>query len=114
MDETQAGTPMEADERRPDVDRMVAEVFAVVKDRQANPKKGSYTNRLFDAGRERIAQKVGEEAIEVVLAAVSPNQSQTRLLEELADLTYHCLVLVADCGLEPVNIAEELRRRFDS
>jgi phosphoribosyl-ATP pyrophosphohydrolase len=95
------------------MDDIIARVFEVVKDRQAHPKADSYTNRLLNAGRDKIAQKVGEEAVEVVLAAASPRQSDARLVEELADLVYHCLVLLADCGLEPVDVAEELRRRFN-
>lgn len=91
---------------------MIDKLFALIKDRQVNPKEGSYTNRLLNAGRDAIAQKVGEEAVEVVVAAASSNQDETRLLEEMADLTYHCLVLLADCGLEPVDVTEELRRRF--
>ncbi len=93
------------------MDEMIDRVFAVIKDRQANPKEGSYTNRLLAAGRDEIAKKVGEEAIEVILAA--KGQGDARLIEELADLTYHCLVLLADCGLEPGDVAEELRRRYN-
>lgn len=88
---------------------IIDRVFAIIQDRQQNPKEGSYTNRLLDAGRDEIAKKVGEEAIEVILAA--KGQGNQRLIEEMADLTYHCLVLLADCGLEPADVAEELRRR---
>lgn len=93
------------------MDNIIDSVFAVIEDRRRNPRAGSYTNRLFDAGRDEIAKKVGEEAIEVILAA--KGQGEARLVEELADLTYHCLVLLADCGLEPADVGEELRRRFN-
>ena len=85
-------------------------VFAVVEDRKANPQPGSYTNRLLDAGQEEIVKKIGEEAIEVVLAA--SQQGDERLVSELADLTYHCLVLLASRGLTPSHVANELERRY--
>ena len=84
-------------------------VFATITDRKANPKPGSYTNSLFDAGIDEITKKVGEEAIEVIIAA--HHQSNERLISELADLTYHCLVLVAQMGITPTDIAAELSRR---
>ena len=72
---------------------MITRLQEIVQDRKANPQEGSYTNKLFDAGIERIAQKVGEEAIEVVIAALS--EDNTVLLGELADLIYHMTVLLA-------------------
>ncbi|MCC6799914.1 MAG: phosphoribosyl-ATP diphosphatase, partial [Anaerolineae bacterium] len=70
---------------------------------------GSYTNALLDAGEDEIVKKVGEEAIEVVLAV--KGQGDQRVIEELADLTYHCLVLLAQRGLTPDDLAAELERR---
>lgn len=84
-------------------------VFDTITDRQAHPKAGSYTNSLFDDGLDEISKKVGEEAIEVILAAHV--QGRARLIEELADLTYHCLVLMAQCGLTPADVAAELDKR---
>lgn len=84
-------------------------IFAIIQDRQANPKSGSYTNSLFDEGEDRILQKVGEEAVEVLLAA--KGQGRDRLISELADLTYHCLVLLAHQNLTPADIAAELEKR---
>ncbi|MFH2024931.1 MAG: bifunctional phosphoribosyl-AMP cyclohydrolase/phosphoribosyl-ATP diphosphatase HisIE, partial [bacterium] len=63
----------------------------IIADRKANPKPGSYTNKLFDAGINRIAQKIGEEATEVVIDAVSDNVPGMK--KEVADLLYHLLVL---------------------
>ena len=88
---------------------MLQELFAIIQDRKANPKPGSYTNSLFDAGLPRIAQKVGEEGTEVVVAALS--QDNERLIEEIADLTYHVLVLMAAKGVTPAEVAEELEKR---
>jgi phosphoribosyl-ATP pyrophosphohydrolase len=84
-------------------------VFQTIKDRQASPKAGSYTNKLLDAGIDEITKKVGEEAIEVIIAA--QHQGNERLISELADLTYHCLVLMAQMGLTPDDVAAELQRR---
>ncbi len=84
-------------------------VFDIIQDRRANPKPGSYTNSLFEAGEDEIIKKVGEEAVEVVLAA--KGQGQERLISEMADLTYHCLVLLAQFNLTPEDIAAELDKR---
>ena len=84
-------------------------VFQTIKDRQANPKPGSYTNSLLNAGLDEITKKVGEEAIEVIIAA--QHQGNERLISELADLSYHCLVLIVQMGLSPDDVAAELQRR---
>lgn len=89
---------------------MLARVFALIEDRKATPKPGSYTNSLFDAGEDEIVKKVGEEAIEVVLAV--KGQGDERVISEMADLTYHCLVLLAQRGLTPDDVAAELERRY--
>jgi phosphoribosyl-ATP pyrophosphohydrolase len=87
----------------------MSRIFAVIKDRQANPKQGSYTNYLLDVGIEQIVKKVGEEAIEIIVAATT--QSNDRLVSEMADLAYHCLVLLAARGLSPEDVSNELERR---
>jgi phosphoribosyl-ATP pyrophosphohydrolase len=86
------------------------QVFALVEDRKTNPKPGSYTNSLFDAGEDEIVKKIGEEAVEVILAV--KGQGDERVISELADLTYHCLVLLAQRGLSPADVAAELERRY--
>ncbi len=84
-------------------------VFQTIQDRKTTPKAGSYTNSLFDAGLDEITKKVGEEAIEVILAAHV--QGRERLISEMSDLMYHCLVLLAQSDLTPADIATELARR---
>jgi phosphoribosyl-ATP pyrophosphohydrolase len=84
-------------------------LFDVIEDRKNNPKQGSYTSSLFSEGLPRIAQKVGEESAEVLVAALA--QSDERLIEEVADLTYHTLVLLSARGLSPEQIAAELEKR---
>ena len=69
----------------------------------------SYTARLFLEGEDEIIKKVGEEAVEVILAAKS--QGETRLIEEIADLTYHTLVMMAEKNISPLMVIEELEKR---
>ncbi len=87
----------------------IDELYNVICDRRNNPTPESYTARLFAAGEDEIIKKVGEEAIEVVLAA--KGQGNQRLVEEFADLAYHSLVLLAAKGLTPADILSELERR---
>jgi phosphoribosyl-ATP pyrophosphohydrolase len=84
-------------------------LYQTILDRKTNPKPGSYTNSLFDDGLPRMAQKVGEEGTEVVVAALA--QGNARLVEEIADLTYHVLVLMAAKGLTPQEVVDELEKR---
>jgi phosphoribosyl-ATP pyrophosphohydrolase len=87
----------------------ISELYNIILDRKANPKPGSYTNSLFEKGLPRIAQKVGEEGTEVVVAALS--QEKERLIEEIADLAYHVLVLMAARGITPADVGGELEKR---
>jgi phosphoribosyl-ATP pyrophosphohydrolase len=84
-------------------------VFATIEDRKIKPKPGSYTNTLFEAGEDEIVKKIGEEAIEVILAA--KGQGDERLISEMVDLAYHCLVLLAHKGLTLDDVATEIERR---
>jgi phosphoribosyl-ATP pyrophosphohydrolase len=84
-------------------------LFATVLDRQANPRPGSYTARLLCAGEDQVLKKVGEEAMEVILAA--KGQGNERLISEVADLFYHVLVLLAARGLTLTDVENELVRR---
>ena len=84
-------------------------LFDVIEDRKNNPTEKSYTSSLFVEGLPKIAQKVGEEGTEVVVAALA--QEDQRLIEEVADLTYHTLVLISARGLKPAHILAELEKR---
>lgn len=86
----------------------VDELAFLIADRKTNPKQGSYTNKLL-ADRTKAAQKVGEEASEVVVAALA--QSDERLIEEMADLVYHILVLLESRGLNWTDVVTELKKR---
>jgi phosphoribosyl-ATP pyrophosphohydrolase len=84
-------------------------LFDVIEERKWTPREGSYTSSLFQEGLTRIAQKVGEEGTEVVVAALA--QDDQRLIEEVADLTYHMLVLLSVRGLTPAQVLIELENR---
>ena len=84
-------------------------LFDVIEDRKNNPTEKSYTSSLFAEGLLKIAQKVGEEGTEVVVAALA--QEDQRLIEEVADLTFHTLVLLSARGLTPAHITAELEKR---
>ena len=84
-------------------------LFDIIEDRKNNPIEKSYTASLFAEGLPRIAQKVGEEGAEVVVAALA--QDDQRLIEEVADLTFHTLVLLSARGLSPANVLSELEKR---
>ena len=84
-------------------------LFDVIEDRKKNPSENSYTTSLFKNGLPKIAQKVGEEASEVVVAALA--QTDERLIAEVADLTYHILVLLSARDLDTGQVLTELRKR---
>ena len=82
---------------------------ATIRERIANPRPGSYTQQLVQAGEDEIVKKVGEEAVEVVLAV--KGQGEARVVSEVADLFYHTLVLLASRGLSLADVEAELERR---
>ena len=86
----------------------LTKLTALIADRKANPKPGSYTNQLL-ADKAKAAQKVGEEATEVVVAALA--QSDERLVEEMADLIYHSLVLLETRDLKWLDVMAALEKR---
>ena len=85
------------------------ELYQTILNRKNFPADDSYTSSLFNKGLPLIAQKVGEEGTEVVVASLS--QDDDRLIEEIADLTYHVLVLMAARGIQPGEILKELEKR---
>jgi phosphoribosyl-ATP pyrophosphohydrolase len=86
----------------------IVQLTELIADRKANPKAGSYTNELL-ADKTKAAQKVGEEATEVVVAALT--QSDERLVEEMADLIYHSLVLLQTRDLTWADVIAALEKR---
>lgn len=84
-------------------------LFELIKNRKQKLPKNSYTTSLFEQGLDRISQKVGEEAIETIIAA--KNESQVKLICEMADLWYHCLVLLVEKNLNLKDLETELEKR---
>jgi len=81
----------------------------IIQERKRNPKEGSYTTSLFDAGINKVAQKVGEEAIELVIEAKDNNKDL--FLNEAADLMYHYLVLLSAKGYTLDDVVSVLKSR---
>lgn len=88
---------------------MLEHLEVVIQQRKANPPPGSYTSSLFAAGSNKIAQKVGEEATEVIVAALA--QDREAQINEIADLFYHTLVLMAQLDISLDDVCAELERR---
>lgn len=88
---------------------MLPRLFEIIEDRKQHPVKGSYTNQLFDQGEDEILKKIGEESVEVILAAKA--QGDERLLSEMADLYYHTLVLLSARNLSLADVEAVLETR---
>src|SRR4029434_3795754 len=87
----------------------LAQLYDLIAARKETRPEGSYTTRLFEEGIDKIVKKLGEEAVETVIAA--KNDSSQRIVEETADLVYHLLVTLVARGVSLEEIAEELRNR---
>ncbi len=86
------------------------QVFQIVEGRKTGAPAESYTAKLFAAGETEILKKIGEEAVEVVVAA--SRETDDRIIYELADLVYHSMVLLAARGLAWQDVEAELARRI--
>jgi phosphoribosyl-ATP pyrophosphohydrolase/phosphoribosyl-AMP cyclohydrolase len=104
---TVEGAGIEAGDGERNLGQMVDRLAATISGRRREMPEGSYTAKLLGEGRERVAQKVGEEAVEVVVAALADE----RLAEEAADLVYHLLVLLEERGVGTDEVARVLRDR---
>ena len=87
----------------------LSDLETIINDRIENPNTESYTAKLIQAGTKRIAQKVGEEGVELALAAATGDKDE--VIDEAADLMYHLIVLLADQELNLGAVAERLRTR---
>lgn len=87
----------------------IGKLETIVQNRLKNPDEKSYTAKLAAMGTKRIAQKVGEEGVELALAATSGNREE--IVDEAADLIYHMIVLFADQGLSLADVATRLELR---
>ena len=89
----------------------LSELQSFIDKRKQEMPEGSYTTSLFSKGVNKIAQKVGEEALETVIEAT--NGTDDHLVYEASDLLYHLIVLLTEKGLRIENVAEELHKRHD-
>ena len=86
-------------------------LYTIIEDRKKNMPKNSYVASLFREGNDRIIQKIGEEATEVVIAA--KNEDKERVISEVADLWFHTLILLSQKKISPSKILQELQKRHE-
>ena len=86
------------------------DLYSIILSRKNNPSEDSYVSSLFAKGKDEILKKIGEEAIEVIIASKAMDRKQ--LTSELADLWFHCMVLMTEDGLSHSDILKELESRF--
>ena len=96
----------ESDERK---DFSYEQLFELIRGRKTDKKEGSYTTYLFEKGLDKILKKVGEESTEVIIAAKAEDKKET--VYEIADLTYHVMVLMIEAGISLEDIYRELASR---
>ncbi len=87
----------------------ILKLEGIIADRYENPLEGSYVNKLHHKGLNKIAQKVGEEAVETVIAAL--NETESDLINEASDLVFHLLVLLREKEVKLEKIAKNLQER---
>lgn len=85
------------------------ELYTLIEDRKINGEEGSYTKYLFDNGTDKILKKIGEECTEVIIAAKGQNKDDT--INEICDLIYHILVLMAHKEININEVSDELINR---
>lgn len=99
------------DEKNQNPIMFLSELQSFIEKRHEEMPEGSYTTSLFKSGCGRMAQKVGEEAIESVIEAMANNNE--RLIYEASDMIYHLIVLLTSKGLKIEDLAQELQKRHD-
>jgi len=92
------------------IGEVLEKLYGTVEERKRELPEGSYTAELFKKGEDRILQKVGEEAIETILALKSGRREEA--VYEVSDLLYHLVVALVEKGISLEEVAEELRRRM--
>lgn len=88
---------------------LIKDEYNVIIERKNEKAEGSYTAYLFEQGIDKILKKVGEECTEMVIAAKNNDKEET--VYEITDLIYHTLVMMADQGITPEDVEEELKKR---
>ena len=87
----------------------IDKLYKIIKNRRLKMPKDSYVASLFRAGQDRIIQKIGEEATEVIIAA--KNKNKKRIVSEIADLWFYLLVMLISLDITPKEILQELDKR---
>jgi len=87
----------------------IKSLYKIIQDRKLKMPKDSYVASLFRLGEDRIIQKIGEEATEVVIAA--KNKNKKRIISEVSDLWFHILIILASFNIAPDEIVKELNNR---
>lgn len=86
------------------------QLYKIIEDRKKELPKDSYTASLFKTGKDKIIQKVGEEATEVIIAA--KNENKEKIISEIADLVFHLLVMMSLFKITPMDIFRKLAGRI--
>jgi len=87
----------------------VGVLYRIIEDRKINRKPGSYTTYLFEKGIDKMLKKIGEESAGIIVAGKAGDKAET--IYEIADLMYHVMVLMAEMGITPSDVKEELASR---
>ena len=90
----------------------IRELYEIIESRRNSDESTSYTKQLLDRGLDRITQKVGEESVEVVIAA--KNDENDKFIGEVADLVYHLLVLLVAKDIKISDIEMRLQERYNN
>lgn len=90
---------------------VIKELYKVIVSRKENTIENSYTSYLFEKGLDKVLKKVGEECSEVIIG--SKNNNKIEMINEISDLIYHVLVLMAIQGVKVEDVEEELIRRTE-
>jgi phosphoribosyl-ATP pyrophosphohydrolase len=85
------------------------DIQKIIRERRRSPEAGSYVSSLLAKGKDEILKKIGEESVEVIIASKTGDKKQT--IYEMADLWFHCLVLLAEEGLSHEDVFKELENR---
>jgi phosphoribosyl-ATP pyrophosphohydrolase len=89
---------------------ILSEIYKIIAERAEHPQEGSYTNHLLKEGLDEVCKKIGEEAAETIISA--KNENKREVINEVADLYYHTLVLLYVKGITLEDIEQELQGRF--
>jgi phosphoribosyl-ATP pyrophosphohydrolase len=92
--------------------RMILDdIHRIILKRKSNPSPDSYVSSIIAKGKDEVLKKIGEESAELIIA--SKDDDRPQIIHEIADLWFHCMVLMAQEGISHTDIMEELEDRFD-